>query len=313
MSQPVRIATRKSPLALWQAESVAVLLREYHTGLDVELVPMSTRGDEILDRSLAKIGGKGLFIKELEIAMQEGRADLAVHSMKDVPAVVPDGFCIAAVLKRESPDDALVGADDFNELPNGATVGTSSLRRQSQLLSQRSDLNIVPLRGNVGTRLDRVRQGDVDAAILAVAGLTRLDLADHIGQNLPHDICLPAIGQGIIGIECLTADSRTRELAAVLEYDDARCAANAERALGLALGGDCQSPIAAHATTHNDRLHIKGLVAMPDGSRIVSADARGHCSDANAIGRQLGEKLLNIGAAEILDALKTGESAATDG
>ena len=312
MSQSVRIATRKSPLALWQAESVAALLRQKHTDLEVELVPMSTRGDEILDRSLAKIGGKGLFIKELEHAMQNGDADIAVHSMKDVPALLPDGFCIAAVLERENPDDALVGARSLNELPDGAKVGTSSLRRQCQLLAVRPDLDIQPLRGNVGTRLQRVADGDVDAAILAVAGLTRLGLADRIGQALPHDTCLPAIGQGIIGIECLSDNIETRGLVFALEYGPARFAAQAERAMGLALGGDCQSPIAGHAVIENDQLHIKGLVGTPDGSRIVTAEENGLCSEADIIGRQLGEKLLKIGAAEILDTLKAGKDNASD-
>ncbi len=312
MSQSVRIATRKSPLALWQAETVADLLRRQHADLYVELVPLSTRGDEHLDQSLAKIGGKGLFIKELESAMQNGDADIAVHSMKDMPALVPDGFCIAAVLERENPDDALVGARSLNELPDGARVGTSSLRRQCQLLAMRPDLDIVPLRGNVGTRLQRVVDGDVDAVILAVAGLTRLGLADRIGQALPHDTCLPAIGQGIIGIECRSDNDKTRGLVSVLENGPARFAVEAERALGLALGGDCQSPVAGHAVIEIDQLRIKGLVGMPDGSRIITAQENASCSEAGVIGRQLGEKLLNIGAAEILDTLKTGTDNASD-
>ncbi|MEM9058052.1 MAG: hydroxymethylbilane synthase, partial [Pseudomonadota bacterium] len=259
----LRIATRESRLALWQAEHVAARLRAAHAGLAVELVPMTTKGDQILDRSLSKIGGKGLFIKELEHAMLEGRADIAVHSMKDVPAEMPEPFAIAAILERENPQDAFVCARyaTIDALPEGATLGTSSLRRQSQLLNRRPDLNVKPVRGNVDTRLAKFDAGEFDAIILAAAGLLRLELTERIAERLPVTTCLPAIGQGAIGIECRAGDERVTTLLAALHHDRTAREVTAERALNAALGGSCHSPIAGFATTGDDgRLRLDGYV-----------------------------------------------------
>jgi len=240
-TSPLRIATRKSQLALWQAEHVAELLRRAHPGIDVELVPMSTKGDLIQDRSLAAIGGKGLFIKELEVAMLEGRADLAVHSMKDVPYELPEGFEIGAVLPRADPRDALIGghAAGLASLPQGARVGTSSLRRQAQLLASRPDLAIHALRGNVGTRLRRLDDGELDAIVLACAGLVRLGWEARITSRLSTRESLPAVSQGIIGIECRTDDARTLTTLAALEHAPTRVVMDAERAFSSRLGGSC--------------------------------------------------------------------------
>ncbi len=305
---PLRIATRKSKLALWQAEHVAGLLRTAHPGLNVELLPLSTLGDRILDRSLAEIGGKGLFIKELEVAMLERRADLAVHSMKDVPAEVPAEFHIAAVLERADARDALIagaGVARFEDLPPRARVGTSSLRRQSQLYAARPDLCIETLRGNVDTRLRRLDAGELDAILLACAGLTRLGLESRITVRLDPQVCLPAVGQGVIGIECRGDDASTRELLAAIEDPATRYVLDAERAFAARLGGSCQSPIAAHAQLQAGELHLTGLVAEPDGSRLFRDSLRGSIEQAAQLGRQLAERLLATGAAELLERLRT--------
>ena len=244
----IRIATRKSQLALWQAEHVAEILRGTSGVSDVQLVPMSTRGDEILDRSLQKIGGKGLFIKELEVAMQEDRADIAVHSMKDVPVDMPEGFCVAAVLARANSADALVGKT-LQQLPEGAHVGTSSLRRAAQLKLLRPDLQIEPLRGNVNTRLAKLESGDFDSIVLAAAGLERLGLEQHISQALTPEQMLPAAAQGVIGIECLIGNVELRALLAELNDQVASRTTLAERTIARILQADCTSPVAAHATT----------------------------------------------------------------
>lgn len=304
--KPVRIATRKSQLALWQAEHVAALLRGAYPGLDVELVPMSTKGDQILDRSLAAIGGKGLFIKELEIAMEEGRADLAVHSMKDVPAELPDGFVIGAVLERADPHDALLttrykGLDD---LPAGARIGTSSLRRQAQLLALRPDVRIEGLRGNVGTRLKRLDDGELDAIVLACAGLVRLGWEARITARLDTRVSLPAVGQGVIGIECRGDDTTTLGLLGALEHAATRTAIHAERAFSGTLGGSCQSPIAAHARLTNGTLHLEGLVAEPDGSRLLRDSLEGPTGSPEALGAALAGRLLDAGAGALLDRLR---------
>ncbi len=307
-SPALRIATRKSQLALWQAEHVAALLRSAHVGLNVELVPMSTKGDRIQDRSLAAIGGKGLFIKELEVALQDGRADIAVHSMKDVPGELPDDLTIAVVLARADPRDALIAAaaGRLQELPQGARVGTSSLRRQAQLLAARPDLKIEALRGNVDTRLRRLDSGDLDAIILACAGLIRLGWESRITARLAPADCLPAVSQGIIGIECRLGDRNTRSLLEALNDAHTRTAMDAERAFASRLGGSCQSPIAAHATLEGDRLTLQGLVAEPDGSRLLRDSISGAASDAVRLGTQLAERVMAAGAGALLERLRIG-------
>jgi len=303
---PIRIATRKSQLALWQAEHVADLLRAAHEGLQVELLPMSTKGDLIQDRSLAAIGGKGLFIKELEVAMQEGRADIAVHSMKDVPAELPPGFIIGAVLERADPRDALIGGGytRIQDLPVEARVGTSSLRRQAQLLAARPDLRIQALRGNVNTRLRRLDEGELDAIILACAGMVRLGWEARITTRLDTSVSLPAVSQGVIGIECREDDSRTRTLLAPLEHAATRIAMDAERAFSGRLGGSCQSPVAAYATLESGRLLLDGLVAEPDGSKLLRESITGTPSDSVAIGEELAERVLAAGAGPLLERLR---------
>lgn len=305
--RPLRIATRKSQLALWQAEHVAALIRRAHPGVGVELLPMSTKGDRVQDRSLAAIGGKGLFIKELEAALEERRADLAVHSMKDVPADLPDALMIAAVLPRADARDALVSASAgrLEDLPRGARLGTSSLRRQAQLLAARPDLMIEPLRGNVDTRLRRLDAGELDAIVLACAGLVRLGLEARITARLEPKIFLPAVGQGVIGIECRTDDERTREVLHALEDGATRAATDAERAFAQRLGGSCQSPIAGYAQVDGDRLTLEGLVAEPDGSRVLRDSISGSTADAKLLGEQLAERVLSAGARELLLRLRT--------
>ncbi len=305
-SPRIRIATRKSQLALWQAEHVATLLRQAHPHLQVELVPMTTKGDQIQDRSLAAIGGKGLFIKELEVALQEGRADIAVHSMKDVPGDLPEGLSIATVLPRADPRDAWVSPRyaGVEDLPRGARVGTSSLRRQAQLLALRSDLVIHPLRGNVDTRLRRLDEGELDAIVLACAGLVRLGWESRITARLPADIFLPAVGQGVIGIECRVNDSSTRKTLAPLDHPATRIALDAERAFTGYLGGSCQSPIAAYAQLDGERLTLAGLVAEPDGSRLLRDRESGSALDPAALGIQLAQRIQSAGALDLLKRLR---------
>jgi hydroxymethylbilane synthase len=298
----IRIATRQSQLALWQAEHVAAILRHRDDVSDVQLVPLSTRGDEILDRSLQKIGGKGLFIKELEVAMQEGRADIAVHSMKDVPVDMPDGFCVAAVLPRANSADALVGKT-LQQLAEGARVGSSSLRRAAQLKLLRSDLRIEPLRGNVNTRLAKLENGDFDAIVLAAAGLERLGLEEHISQALTPEQMLPAAAQGVIGIECLASNVELRALLADLNDQAASRTTLAERTIARILQADCQSPVAAYATIVGSVMSITALVAMPDGSRVVRDAVGGQSEDAEQLATRLATKLVASGAKEILAAI----------
>jgi hydroxymethylbilane synthase len=300
------IATRKSRLALWQAEHVAALLRLAHPGLAVELLPMTTKGDRILDRSLAAIGGKGLFIKELEAALEDGRAHLAVHSMKDVPGDLPAGMTLAAMLPRADPRDALIarGAGDLGGLPRGARVGTSSLRRRAQLLAARPDLRIEALRGNVETRLKRLDDGELDAIVLAAAGLARLGLEARIGSLLDPGISLPAVGQGVIGVECRMDDAAARAAIQALDDPAARVAVSAERAFARRLGGSCQSPIAAFAELEaGGGLRLRGLVAEPDGSRLIRDSIRGNAADAESLGDRLAERVLAAGAGELLERL----------
>ncbi|MGE5153050.1 MAG: hydroxymethylbilane synthase [Bdellovibrio bacteriovorus] len=305
MSEPLRIATRKSPLALWQAEHVAAALRAAHPGLAVAIVGMTTKGDRILDAPLAKVGGKGLFVKELEQGMLAGEADIAVHSMKDVPVEFPDGLHLPVILEREDPLDAFVsnGFTRLDALPSGARVGTSSLRRQCQLAARRPDLQIEPLRGNVNSRLAKLDAGDYDAILLAAAGLIRLGLAERIRARLSPEDSLPAIGQGAIGIECRSDDGRTQALIAPLHHQDTALRVRAERALNARLHGGCQVPIAGHATLDGERLRLHGLVGTPDGTRVLRATAAGPSTDPESLGIAVAEDLLAQGAGEILGAL----------
>lgn len=298
----IRIATRKSLLALWQAEFVKAELERFHAGIQVELVTFTTQGDKILDTPLAKIGGKGLFVKELEVAMMNGDADIAVHSMKDVPMEFPEGLGLSVICEREDPSDAFVSNtyDQFESLPQGAHVGTSSLRRQCQLLAARPDLKITSLRGNVQTRLGKLDNGDYDAIILASAGLKRLKLEDRIKQCLSDTISLPAGGQGAVGIECRTDDAATQALLAPLNHSDTASRVIAERALNRRLQGGCQVPIACYATLNNGELWLRGLVGSEDGQRIIRAEARAPQADAETLGVQVAEDLLAQGAADIL-------------
>ena len=306
-SSLLRIATRKSPLALWQAEHVAGHLRRAHPGLDVELKPMSTQGDRIQDRSLAAIGGKGLFIKELEIALAERRADIAVHSMKDVPAEMPRGFVIGAFLARADPHDALIcrSGSVLADLPVGAKLGTSSLRRQAQILAARPDIAIEPVRGNVETRLARLESGALDAIVLACAGLVRLGLEAHITSRLAPETMLPSVGQGAIGIECRSDDASTLALVSALDDAATHTALVAERAFARTLGGSCQSPIAALARIDEGRLTLRGLVAEPDGSRLLRDSASADPARAEALGEELAGRLLAFGARELLERLRS--------
>lgn len=298
----VRIATRKSELALWQAKHVAGKLAALDEISDVTLVPLSTRGDEILDKSLQKIGGKGLFIKELEVAMQRGDADIAVHSMKDVPAEMPPGFCIAAVLKRADPRDAFVSRSvaSFAELPQGARVGSSSLRRQAQLMAERPDIRVVPLRGNVNTRLRKLADGEYDAIILASAGLERLGLDANIRERFATDRLLPAAAQGVIGIECLGERSELRAVLARLEDAASAATTRAERAVAATLGASCQSPVASYATTDGARLRITALVASANGNRVIREHREGDLADPETLGIRVANGLLEQGAADLL-------------
>jgi hydroxymethylbilane synthase len=300
----IRIATRKSALALWQAEHVAALLEALPEVEGVELIPMSTRGDEILDRSLQKIGGKGLFIKELEIAMQRGDADIAVHSMKDVPADMPEGFCLAAMLERANHADALVSpnGEQLDDLPQGALVGSSSLRRQAQLRMMRPDLRVEPLRGNVNTRLAKLDNGDYDAIILAAAGLERLEFGDRISQLFRPDQMLPAAAQGVVGIECRDDDEQLRAVLAQLNHRDSVRTTLAERAIARVLEASCQSPVATYARIDGDSLDVTALVAMPDGSASIRDSVSGPADEAEQLGEQLARRLLEQGAADMLAA-----------
>jgi hydroxymethylbilane synthase len=303
----LRLATRKSPLALRQAEQVAGLLRQAHPGLMIEIVPMSTQGDRVLDRSLAAIGGKGLFVKELELALIERRADIAVHSMKDVPGELGDDLTIGAVLERADPRDALItaGPRHIGDLVWHARVGTSSLRRQAQLLAARPDLRIEPLRGNVETRLQRLADGNLDAIVLACAGLIRLGLESRITSRLDMKDCLPAVGQGVIGVECRTDDSQTRASLKPIEHEATRIALDAERAFSQRLGGSCQSPIAAHAELVHGGLTLDGLVAEPDGSRLFRDGISGAAHEAEILGERLADRVLAAGAGALLERLRS--------
>lgn len=299
------IATRESPLAMWQAQYVSQQLRGFWPNLQVDILGMTTRGDQILEVSLSKIGGKGLFVKELETALWDGRADIAVHSMKDVPMNLPEGFALAAVGEREDPSDAMVSNHylQLADLPVGARVGTSSLRRESQLRVAFPHLVIVALRGNLQTRLRKLDAGEYDAIILASAGLKRLGLGDRIREQLSYQVSLPAVGQGALGIECLAHRADIFELLAPFNHPDSADCVTAERGMSRFLGGSCQVPLAGHAQLHGDNLTLSGLIASPDGSVVLREQRSGTRQDALALGRLVGEGLLQQGADKILAAL----------
>ncbi|HLU12537.1 MAG TPA: hydroxymethylbilane synthase [Arenimonas sp.] len=298
----IRLATRESALALWQTEHVAARLREAHPGLEVELVPMTTRGDQVLDQPLAEIGGKGLFLKELEVAMLEGRADAAVHSLKDVPMELEAGFELAAVLERASPDDAFVSVkyESFEELPYGAVVGTSSLRRQALLRAHRPDLQLRDLRGNVNTRLAKLDAGDYDAIILAAAGLERLGLGERIRERLGAPRFIPAAAQGAIAVECRAGDAETRALFAPLHHAPTDLCVRAERSMTRLLGGSCRVPIAAFATLKGDRLSLEGLVGDAADGKTVRGYASGPASEPEKLGQHVADMLIARGADALL-------------
>ncbi|WP_218955124.1 MULTISPECIES: hydroxymethylbilane synthase [unclassified Acinetobacter] len=301
----LKIATRQSPLALWQAEHIRARLEALHANLKVELVTFVTQGDKILDTPLAKIGGKGLFVKELEAALLDGRADLAVHSMKDVPMALPEGLSLAVICEREDPLDAFVSNtyNSFDELPQGAKVGTSSLRRKCQILKQRPDLEIIDLRGNVGTRLSKLDAGNYDAIILASAGLKRLGLGERIRHTLEPVVSLPAVGQGALGLECRNQDQTVLDLILPLMHTETNACVRAERAFNAYLEGGCQVPIAGYATLENGQIHLEGRVGSVDGQTLLKAQQVGFPEQAEQLGVKLAQDLLAQGAGEILKAL----------
>ncbi|MDD5323585.1 MAG: hydroxymethylbilane synthase [Methylococcales bacterium] len=301
----IRIATRKSPLALWQAEHVAKLLERTFPGTKTELVKMVTQGDKILDAPLAKVGGKGLFVKELEQGMLEGTADIAVHSMKDVPVEFPEGLHLAAILAREDPTDAFVSNrySSLNELPPHARIGTSSLRRQCQIKEKFPDAEVISLRGNVNTRLAKLDAGLYDAIILASAGLKRLGMAERITQSLDTSVSLPAVGQGAIGIECRVDDVEINEILSALHDADTGLCVSAERAMNARLNGGCQMPIAGFARKEGQQIVMRGFVGNPDGSVLYRAERSGDLDQAEAVGRLIAEDLLAQGADKILQVL----------
>lgn len=298
----IRIATRKSPLALWQANEVSRQLKIHHPGLNIELVTMTTKGDKILDAPLAKVGGKGLFVKELEQGMLDGDADIAVHSMKDVPMEFPEGLYLPIIMERENPHDAFVSNtyEKLEDLPTNARIGTSSLRRQLQIKAKLPDAEMLDLRGNVNTRLAKLDNGDYDAIILASAGLIRLGFEDRIRHSLTPEQSLPAIGQGAVGIECRQGDKAVEDLIAPLNHTDTNTRLTAERALNHGLNGGCQVPIAGYSLLEGDQIWLRGLVGRPDGSEVVFDEIRGAATDGEKLGYTLAERLLDAGAREIL-------------
>jgi hydroxymethylbilane synthase len=305
MSSIVRIATRKSPLALWQAEEVARQLKIHHPDIQIELVKMTTKGDRILDAPLAKVGGKGLFVKELEQGMLDGDADIAVHSMKDVPMEFPPGLHLPVIMAREDPRDAFVSNRfaSLDDLPANARIGTSSLRRQLQIRAAMPQAELLDLRGNVNSRLQKLDDGQYDAIILAAAGLIRLGFEDRIRSRIEPEQSLPAIGQGAVGIECRENDNRIMDLLTPLDHADTHTRLTAERAMNHRLNGGCQVPIAGYAVLEGDQLYLRGLVGRPDGSEVVRDELRGPATAAEALGVQLAESLLGQGADTILSEL----------
>lgn len=298
----IRIGTRKSPLALWQAHFIRDELLNRHPSLECEIVKLSTEGDRILDTPLAKIGGKGLFVKELEQALIDGRVDIAVHSMKDVTVDLPEVLHIPVICQREEPWDAFVSNkhDLFLDLPQGARLGTSSMRRQMQLKAARPDLEITSLRGNVNTRLAKLDAGEFDAIILAAAGLIRLEMPERIKEALPPELCLPAVAQGAVGVECRKDDDETLALLMHLDHPPTHARVIAERAMNATLEGGCQVPIAGFSEIHEDTLHLRGIVGTPDGSLLLHADVAGLTRNAEELGQEVAKQLLEKGAADIL-------------
>jgi hydroxymethylbilane synthase len=305
MTKTLKIATRNSPLALWQAEDVKARVEALDVGVQVELIKMTTKGDQLLDSPLAKIGGKGLFVKELETAILDGDADIAVHSIKDVPAVVPVGLQVVHILERENPHDAFVSNNfqSLAELPDGAIVGTCSLRRQAQVLAKYPNLAVHSLRGNVNTRLRKLDDGEYDAIILAAAGLMRLGMHERIAEELSVEDSLPAAGQGIVGIETREDDEVNIALLDKLHHHETSVRVQAERALSARLDGGCQVPIAAFSQMNGEKIWLRGLVASPDGKRVITADASAHQNEAVELGVKVAEMLLFRGANEILKEL----------
>ena len=299
----ITIATRESPLALWQAHFVEAELKRHHPGIEVKLLGMTSRGDQLLDKPLYKVGGKGLFVKELETALLDERADIAVHSMKDVPMVLPPGLTLGVICEREDPRDALVGVTSFDDLPEGARLGTSSLRRSCQVMQRRPDLQIGFLRGNVNTRLAKLDTGEFDAIILACAGLKRLGFDDRIGAAIDEDFLLPAGGQGAVGIEHRETDSRIAELLAPLAHEETSRRVIAERTVVRRLDGGCDVPIASFAVTEGDSLWLRARVGSSDGKTVIVSEARG--SEPEALGIEVADALIAKGAAEILKAARS--------
>ncbi len=304
-TKTLRIATRKSPLAMWQAEFVKTALEAVHPELEVKLIPFVTKGDVILDTPLAKVGGKGLFVKELENAMLAGEADIAVHSMKDVPMEFPEGLGLSTICEREDPRDAFVSNhyQRIEDLPAGAVVGTSSLRRQCQLRASRPDLVVKDLRGNVNTRLAKMDAGEYDAIILAAAGLLRLEMPERIASFISPEQSLPAVGQGAVGIECRLDDSETIALLAPLDHPETRTRVLAERAVNNTLEGGCQVPIGSYAELNGSEIYLRALVGSPDGSTMLHSEIRGPRENAEKLGVELAQTLLDAGAKTILDAV----------
>ena len=304
MTQPqrIRIATRKSPLALWQAEEVSRQLKQLHPELEIELVKMVSKGDKFLDAPLAKIGGKGLFVKELEQAMLDGEADIAVHSMKDVPMEFPEGLHLSVIMEREDPTDAFVSNKykNLQDLPENARIGSSSLRRQLQIKEMMPSAEMLNLRGNVNSRLQKLDDGEFDAIILASAGLIRLEFEERIADRIAPEQSLPSVGQGAVGIECRVGDTEVEALIAPLNHHDTSTRLSAERAMNHRLHGGCQVPIAGYAVLEGDEIYLRGLVGRPDGCEVVRAQVRGPRDQAEALGTELADQLLNDGADVIL-------------
>jgi len=299
----ITIATRESPLALWQAHFVEAELKRHHPGIEVKLLGMTSRGDQLLDKPLYKVGGKGLFVKELETALLDERADIAVHSMKDVPMELPPGLTLGVICEREDARDALVGVTSFDDLPEGARLGTSSLRRSCQVMQRRPDLQIGFLRGNVNTRLAKLDAGEFDAIILACAGLKRLGFDDRIGAAIDEDFLLPAGGQGAVGIEYRETDSRVAELLAPLAHEETSRRVIAERTVVRRLDGGCDVPIASFAVAEGNSLWLRARVGSPDGKTVIVSEARG--SEPEALGLEVADALIAKGAAEILKAARS--------
>lgn len=309
MSDSIIIATRESPLALWQAEHVQALLRERYPEKDVKLLGMTTKGDQILDKTLSKIGGKGLFVKELEVAMQEGSAHLAVHSLKDVPMELPEGFVLAAVSSREDPRDAFVSPryETLESMPAGSVVGTASLRRELMLRSKFPHLVVKPVRGNVGTRLRKLDSGEYDALIMASAGLKRLGLEERIREIISDEISLPSPGQGALGLECLADDEKTREAVAFINDEQTRACCLAERAVSRALGGSCQVPLAAYATITDSTMRLRALIGDHTTGELVATEQTGPWTEYERLASEAVEALLKQGARRYIKKLLTNQ------